>query len=169
MSFDLYFLERRPGPSWEDALDALEGGAEERSFGPDDESRWVAVEAAFRSLIPAADVFVGDDHRELSDTETGLQLSMFPGEISLSVPYWYEGDEAEQMTETLRGVARAVEEATGLVAFDPQANEPFLGGGDATAAQTLEEVHEFARGIGADAPAAAASENKQPFWRRLFG
>ena len=91
MSFDLYFLERRPGGSWDDALAALEGGDEGRAFGPDEESRWVAVEAAFRSLIPGAEVFVGDDHRELSDLETGLQLSMSPGEISLNVPYWYEG------------------------------------------------------------------------------
>jgi len=167
VSFDLYFLERRPGGSWDDALAALEGGDEGRAFRPDEESRWVAVEAAFRSLIPGAEVFVGDDHRELSDLETGLQLSMSPGEISLSVPYWYEGAGAEQMTDTLRDVVHAVEEATGLVAFDPQANEPFLGGGDASAARTLEEVHGFARGIG-EGPEAPPAK-KQPFWRRLSG
>ena len=168
MSYDLFFLERRPGQTWEDALEALEGSADGRAFGPEEESTWQAVEAAFRSVVPDADVFVGDDHRELSDLATGLQLSMVPGEIGLSVPYWSEGPEADQMTETLRAVARGVEEATGLVAFDPQANEPFLGGGDATTARTLHDVHDAARGIGAEG-AAPEAKPKQPFWKRLFG
>ena len=112
---------------------------------------------------------MAEDSRELSDEATGLQLSMFPGEIGLSVPYWYEGPEAERMTETLRAVARVVEEATGLVAFDPQANEPFLGGGDATAARTFQDVHDSftSRGIEPGIAAATASP-RQPFWRRLF-
>ncbi len=168
MSFDLHFLERRPGQTWQDAFDALEG-AEGRAFAEEDESRWRAVEAAFRTVFPDADLFVGEDNRELSDEATGLQLSMFVGEVSLSVPYWYEGPEAERMTETLKAVARAVEEATGLVAFDPQADEPFLDGSDATAASTFQDVHDslVSRGI-RTGEAVPPPQPKQPFWRRLF-
>jgi len=169
VSFDLYFLERRPGQTWQDAFAALDGGAEGRAFGEEEESRWRAVEAALRTVIPDADLFVGEDNRELSDEATGLQLSMFVGEISLSVPYWYEGPEAERMTETLKAVARAVEEATGLVAFDPQADAPFLDGGDTTAASTFQEVHDslVSRGI-RTGEAAPPPRPKRPFWRRLF-
>ena len=65
------------------------------------------------------------------------------------------------MTETLRDVARAVEQgATGLVAFDPQADAPFLDGGDATAASTFQDVHDslVSRGIRTGRRAAASAE-----------
>ena len=73
------------------------------------------------------------------------------------------------MTETLKAVARAVEEATGLVAFDPQADAPFLDGGDATAASTLQDVRDSLarRGIRTDG-AVPPPQPKQAFWRRLF-
>ena len=65
VSFDLYFLERRAEQTWQDAFAALEGGAEGRAFGEEEESRWRAVEAAFRTVIPDAELFVGEDNREL--------------------------------------------------------------------------------------------------------
>ena len=169
MSYDLYFLERRPGETWDEALAGLEHADEGREFGAEEERIWHAVEAAVKSVVPDAELFVGENHRELSDEATGLQLSLFPGELSLSVPYWYEGPEAERMTETLRRLARVVEEATGLVAFDPQANEPFLGGGDTTAAKTFQDVHDtfVERGI-QPGQAVAPPPTKRPFWRRFF-
>ena len=66
-------------------------------------------------------------------------------------------------------MARAVEQATGLVAFDPQADAPFLDGGDATAASTFQDVHDslVSRGI-RTADAVPPPQPKPPFWRRLF-
>ena len=58
-----------------------------------------------------------------------MQLTMHPGEISLTTPYWFEGNEAERVVEKLRQVSAAVEGATGLVAYDPQADAPFLSEG----------------------------------------
>ena len=67
------------------------------------------------------------------------------------------------------------DEATGLQLsmfvgeFDPQADAPFLDGGDATAASTLQDVRDSLarRGIRTD-EAVPPPQPKQPFWRRLF-
>jgi hypothetical protein len=68
----------------------------------------------------------GERDRELTDPATGLQITMFPGELSLSVPYWYEGGEAGTIAELLRRVASSIEDETGLVAYDPQADAEFI-------------------------------------------
>ena len=161
------------GETWDEALDALETAAGDAPLTPEDMETWHRLEAHIKTILPDVELFSSEDTRELSDEATGLQLGMYSGQISLSVPYWYEGEEADEMTETLRAVARTVEQSTGLVAFDPQANQPFLGGGDAIASQTLEDVHAFvARDIESGSATAVEAPPQSPakpsLWRRLF-
>ena len=149
---------------------ALESAAGDDLLTPDDEATWRSIEASVKTILPDAELFADDGSRELSDEATGIQVALYPGrQVSLSVPYWYEGHEADRMIETLRDVVRAVEESTGLVAFDPQAEEPFIGGGDAIAARTFQDVHDsfVARGI-EPGSAVAPQPVKQPLWRRFF-
>ena len=149
---------------------ALESADGDDLLTSEDEATWRSLEAPVKTILPDAELFASEDSRELSDHETGIQVALYPGrQVSLSIPYWYEGPEADRMVETLRAVVRAVEESTGLVAFDPQAEEPFIGGGDAIAAQTFQDVHDsfVARGV-EPGRAAAPEPTKQPLWRRLF-
>src|SRR5262245_26076265 len=127
MSFDLYFLVLGPGETWQEARDRLEEAAASPT-GLDDQdlAQWDAVRAAVGPLLPGAEEFSSDGRRELSDDGSGIQLALSHAELSLTVPYWYSGPEAQAMVERLRAVTAAVERATQLTAYDPQADAPFL-------------------------------------------
>jgi hypothetical protein len=144
VSFDLYFLSLRPGDTWADVTARLEeSAAEQAPLDEADLARWDSVRARLAALLPAAKTFQGGAHRELSDHVTGIQVSPFHGGLSLGVPYWYSGSEAHAMIALLREVVLAIEAETGLTAYDPQAaGEPFIGGGDAAAAQTFDRARE---------------------------
>ena len=144
VSFDLYFLSLRPGETWADAMARREESAAEQAPLDDaDLACWDSVCARLAALLPDAEIFQGGAHRELSDDVTGIQVSLFHGELSLSVPYWYSGSEAQALIALLREVVLAIEAETGLTAYDPQADgAPFIGGGDAAAAQTFDRVRD---------------------------
>jgi hypothetical protein len=101
---------------------------------------------------------------------------MFAGELIVTVPYWYTGSDAERVVEVLGQIAAKVEEATGLTAYDPQADAPFLGDGQSSAASTFERAH---RALGDTIQSDASSESagksalKQGrasrLWASLFG
>ena len=141
MSFDLYFVSLSPGETFEDALGRMEEAAAEPSdLTTGDVERWQSVLGHVRPLLPNATQFAGASHRQLSDDATSIQLSLAPGELSLTIPYWYSGPEAQAMVERLRSVALAVEDATGLTAYDPQADAPFTGAGEQSAAARFDQV-----------------------------
>jgi hypothetical protein len=141
MSFDLYFLTLGSGETWQDAMDRLEeAAAAEIGLDGQDNAQWDAVHAAVEPLLPGAEEFAGESHRELNDDGSGIQLSLSHRELSLTIPYWYSGPDAQAMVERLRAVAIAVEGATGLTAYDPQADGPFLGDGERSAAATFDQV-----------------------------
>lgn len=177
VSFDLYFLARDSGQSWDDAMAKLEDSAEStRPLDDADLATWERVKAAVTSVLPAAEEFAVETNRELNDDATGIQLSMFAGELSLTVPYWYTGPNAGWIVEVLREVAASVEEATGLTAYDPQADAPFLGDSEHSAASTLDRTRRSVTDAIRDntvtnVPAGSEQEPAGPrgLWARLFG
>ena len=137
MSYDIFFLRRDPGQSFEDALDGLEDSFEGGDPGPlsDDElEQW-------ETLLPRARAILGEraevtqDHeetRELSDPVTGIGLTFLEGEFEIHVPenrVLGDGDELTLMS-TVYALARAVEEVTGLEGYDPQLGEPVSDASD---------------------------------------
>jgi hypothetical protein len=171
VSFDLYFLSREQHQSWDDALAALEDSAnDERPLAEADLALWRRLEAKVREVLPASEVFEGQRNRELSDEGSGIQVSFFPGELSLTVPYWHSGPEAERLIDILRRVASILEEESGLTAYDPQAEAPFLEGGAAAAATSFDMVHEslHERGITAGQGTVPSPKPKSR-WRKLLG
>ncbi len=150
-----------------------EASAREEPFTEQHAALWKQLEQRVRSILPDLDLFEGERNKELTHEGSGLQLSMFPGEISVTVPYWYEGAEARADAETLRSIASVVEEVTGLTAYDPQSEQPFLEGGADSAPQVFQQVHDsFAdRGIasGQGAAPATGQQKKPSRWRKLFG
>ncbi|MEZ5281279.1 MAG: hypothetical protein R2770_12500 [Acidimicrobiales bacterium] len=162
MSFDLYFVERpKPGAGWGDVMDGLEAAAaEDRDPTAEDLELWDRIAAAVLPVVPEAELFEQDRSRLLDDGNA-VQLHMAPGEISLNTPYWFEGEQAKQVIETLRTVAMAIENATGLVAYDPQADMAFLDGGAEAASQSFDQAHHFIRDeLGARPP----DSSKRPWW-----
>ncbi|HEY7483096.1 MAG TPA: hypothetical protein VH912_01420 [Streptosporangiaceae bacterium] len=121
MSYDVYFLKRQPGQSWEATLEALE---ELEPLGESDEPPYSAeFTAAWRRIVAAARERLGDltefDY-ELDDEVTGIQLAGAPDECGLTVPYWHQGEEAERVMAHVFALAEVVERETGLEGYDPQ-------------------------------------------------
>ncbi|MEW2494162.1 hypothetical protein AB0942_11525 [Streptomyces nodosus] len=126
MSYDIYFLNLRDGQSWDEALEAMEGSAEESEPIP----AWL-LEAWYR-IIPQTRTLLGEveiteyeqESRDLSHSGTGIDLSVFGDEVSITVPYWHTGDEAAAALGKVFALSAVVEKETGLTAYDPQMERP---------------------------------------------
>jgi hypothetical protein len=116
MSYDLTFLPKPADQSWVEALAAV--GSEPGGL-PDPEV-WERLVASARQLLGDVDVFVDDDHFELVDLPTGIQLSYFPSEAGIEVPYWYHGTDAQAVVRMVYRLGRVVEAITGFAGYDPQ-------------------------------------------------
>jgi hypothetical protein len=108
---------------------------------------------------------------------TGIQVSIYGGELGVTAPYWYAGADAERLVGVLRAVASKIEQATGLTAYDPQAEAPFLGEGENDAVDMFDAARhvltEHVEEMVADRErlvAAESSESHGPSrrWRRFF-
>jgi signal peptidase I len=168
MSFDLYFLRQTSGKSWQDLMDALEQG-ELSVLDDSDRARWEVIKAQLTHVLPNAEHFDGEEACELSDGATGIQLLLAHGELSLSVPYWYDGPEAERLVPLLRRVVTTVEQITGLTAYDPQADARFVETGSRNVGEVFDQVHHALRGPDPSASEKTAEAGERPWWKRLFG
>ena len=167
MSFDLYFVPRpEPGQGWDHVMEQLEAAAAEQAAPtPEDRELWGRIVAAVAPIVPEGEVFEHERSRTFDDG-VGLQLSMYPGEISINTPYWFEGEQAEKVVDRLKAVAAAVEEATGLVTYDPQSDGAFLESGAAEAPATFDRIHDFMENELGVQPASTAKRPWWAFWRR---
>jgi hypothetical protein len=122
VSYDIHFLKREPGQSWEDAMDALEEqgtGPEALTYPPN----WDQVVSGVREVLGEVSVMENPPAWEIDHKQTAIQVSCFSGEWSISVPYWSDGDAAKKIAGYLRAIAEIVHAATGLEAYDPQVDE----------------------------------------------
>ena len=128
MSYDIFFVRRDPGQSFEDALEAAEDpGAGGNVGGPLSSveiEQWERILPHARTIFGDVEEFVSDTVCELSHNETGVQLSVHPDEISITVPYWHSDEDSVSVMEKVYALAYAVEDETGLEGYDPQLDEP---------------------------------------------
>ncbi|WP_055483664.1 hypothetical protein [Sphaerimonospora mesophila] len=121
MSYDLHFVLREPGQSWDDVLETEE---ETTQRAPADPAVWDRVAAQAREVLGDITVRRDDSEWRLDHEPTGIDLSCWDGEWGLSVPYWTHDDEAADVVEKLRKLALIVERETGLECHDPQLGQP---------------------------------------------
>ncbi len=147
-------------------MDDLEQAAnDERALTAEELDQWGRIAGAVLDVVPDAEMFEGDRYRQLDDG-VGMQLTMYPGELSVTTPYWFEGDDADRVVEKLRRVASAIESVTDLVAYDPQAEAAFLDEGSDAAPATFDHVATAMR------EHLGVPDKRQPprrrwaFWRR---
>lgn len=122
MSYDLIFLHREPGQSWEDDREAAgESGAATLP----DPAVWNRILAGARQVPGTVSVHVTDRYYELDHEQTGIQLSCSVSDgIGITVPYWHSDANADAVTQLIYRLGRVVEEATGLEGYDPQLGLP---------------------------------------------
>ncbi|MFC8067113.1 hypothetical protein [Streptomyces sp. NPDC057293] len=126
MSYDIYFLNRRYGQSWDEVLEAMEDAAKHSEPIP------TQLLEAWARVVPQAQTLLGEveiteyeqESRDLSHSGTGIDLSVFGDEVSITVPYWHAGNDAAVVLGKVSALAAIVEKETGLTAYDPQADRP---------------------------------------------
>ncbi|XVU21985.1 hypothetical protein ACQPZJ_32575 [Actinoplanes sp. CA-054009] len=123
MSYDLIFLDKAAGQSWDEALEAIEEDDDD-SGGMPDGGQWAAVVAGAREILGEVTEFRGDGYYELDHEPTGIQLSLYVGSAGVAVPYWYRGEDAKRIVDAIYGLGRVVERSTGLEGYDRQIELP---------------------------------------------
>jgi hypothetical protein len=180
VSYDIYFVRRDPGQSFEDALDAIEESFE-GDPGPlaeADLEAWEAILPLARRILGDVAVFEDETTRELSDGTTGIELSLFNGEVALRVPFGDVGEGSVEVMGKVYELSRAIERATGLEGYDPQLEEPVTderatGAAPRRAVSSWDDEDDDATapdGTSASPPAprparvAAATDSSPPRW-----
>jgi hypothetical protein len=133
MVYAVHFLKIEHGEDWLDALEAQEREQALRNERDGDQlvdivrPDWWRIAALAKRLC--ADTELRRTRRGLTiiDRETGLVLDLEQDEISLALPYRLDEDLARDALARAQRRATVVECETGLVAFDPQLGQPFLG------------------------------------------
>jgi len=128
MSYDIFFVRRDPGQTFEDALDDLEAsfeGGDPGELTDVDLEHWDAILPLAREILGEVEVDDDDEEtRELTAVSRGVELTMIQGEIAIRVPDERSpGDDLELM-QAVYDLAHAVEDVTGLEGYDPQLGEP---------------------------------------------
>jgi hypothetical protein len=126
MSYDIYFLSRREGQSWDEVLEAMEDAADRSEPIP------LRLLEAWHRIVPQARMLLGEvaiteheqESRDLSHSGTGIDLSVFGDEVSITVPYRHAGDDAAAVLGKVFALSAIVEKETGLTAYDPQMECP---------------------------------------------
>jgi hypothetical protein len=95
---------------------------------------------AARALLGDVDEFTAEDVRSLSHDASAIQLTVVPGEVAITVPYWYEGERAAKIIDELYALAEIVERETGLEGYDPQLDRPVANSSRADASALLDET-----------------------------
>ncbi len=126
MGHDIYFVRRDPGQSFDEALEQTEE-AYEGDPGPltaAELEQWDEVLPHVREVLGDVEVFGDEATRELTHAKTGIELTLFNGEITIHVP---QEDPDPDVLSTVQGLALAVERATGLEGYDSRLGAPVSG------------------------------------------
>ena len=114
MSYDIFFVRRDPGQTFEDALDGVEDSYESGDPGPlteEDLELWEAVLPQAREILgDQVEITQHDEEtRELTDPATGIGITLLEGELEIHVPDHRAGADSEVMS-TVYDLARALED-----------------------------------------------------------
>ena len=126
MSHEVVFLPHILGQTWAQAVAAARTAARE------EDQRIVAarLEPWPRLVLHAAEIlgqieeYRGRGQRELVHPVTRLRFTFFGEDGVIALPYWYDGPVARMAATMAYRFAHAVEQETGLSAYDPQLRLP---------------------------------------------
>lgn len=125
MGYDIYFVRRDPGQPFEEALDDTEDAFDSdlRPLDEEEVEQWDRIVSRAREILGDIEVFADDVSRELTDPTTGVELTMTPLEVAITVPYGEATADSVALMTKVYALARAVEDETGLEGYDPQLGE----------------------------------------------
>lgn len=187
MSYDILFVPAELLGSADPMTQLLTTAAEHpnSALSADQRSEWDRVIERLTAVLPDAELHTGEDQCLLADAESGIRLMQNPIELALSVPAWHTldtgggGGTGSEAHNVLQRVAAAVENVTGLVAYDMQTRAPFVGGasgrrvvresGDSGRLDSYVGSHESGHLIETSTAKGQQDNGGPGLWRRIFG
>jgi hypothetical protein len=154
MSYDLEAFHLPPGTDPGD----YESELDDRPPTPEERAAMERLGEAVLAVDPSAERHDGDDFIEI-DTEDAIQVSLYANEAGISVPYWYEGEQAEAVMARVFEYAAVLREIGGYTVYDPQTGEVVEGPAGR---------HSYAAGVEMLHSVPDAAPPRQSWWRRLF-
>jgi len=133
MTYVVHFLPIEPGEHWLDVLEAQEREQARRSASEGDQlvdivrSDWWRIAALAKRLFSDTELRRTRRGLTIVDRVTGIVVDLEQDEIGLAVPYRLDEDLAREALTLAQRIAAFIEDETGLVAFDPQLGQPFVG------------------------------------------
>ncbi|WP_370945967.1 hypothetical protein AB5J62_43905 [Amycolatopsis sp. cg5] len=124
MSYDLNFVRREPGQSWDEAFEEMAENASSGPLSAKCAAQWDRIFAEATTLLGSLDQIDDGDSRELVHEPTGIQLSFSDGDVTITVPHWHQGSAATKTKVDVYALADIVERETGLEGYDPQLDQP---------------------------------------------
>ena len=121
MSYDLDAFRLPPGRSAREFIESGDREALTDDESPPTEAERIAMEraaAALLALDPGAERL--DDEGWIEITSGTIQIMLSPREAGITVPYWYEGEEADAVLERMFAYARVLAGELGYTVWDPQ-------------------------------------------------
>ncbi len=130
MSYDIVFVRRSSGQSWDEALHEQGGGSGPSPAGPGltevEQGQWQRIVRLARDVlgeVGEVDEVDGATPARLVEPAAGIELTFSGRRAAISVAYGHDGD-ALAVMERVYALARVVEAETGLQGYDMQLGEP---------------------------------------------
>jgi hypothetical protein len=120
MSYDIRLLLVREGESIREL--AYRDEIDEEACTPEQRGRNRKIVDALVAAYPDLERFESDDHVELSDEQTGLQVSLFNTSGAVTLPYWHGEDRADVLRQ-VDDVLSIIFDNSPFAAFDPQTGQ----------------------------------------------
>ena len=115
------------------------------------------------ALDPSAARHDTREHIEITNADA-VQVSLYPEEAAITVPYWHEGERAAAVMARMQEYAALLTEQGGFSFYDPQTGETVTGPGANDAyAYGVEATQRIAEKYAADPPPAPKRRRWWPF------
>ena len=105
------------------------------------------------------------DHIELNtpDGELATQITIFGDTVSITVPYWYSGDDANEVFNNINEYAKVIQQTVGYFVYDPQTDkvvDPLKEN-----IFNLEVYQSMTNQVGKMTSEQIKDSNKKPWWK----
>ncbi len=114
------------------------------------------------SIDDAKDAF---EHIELNtpDGELATQITIYGDTVSITVPYWYSGEKAEEVFNNVTQYAKVIRQTAGYFVYDPQTDKVF----DPLNENIFElDIYQImTEQVGKMKSEQSVKSNKKPWWK----
>lgn len=125
MSYDIVFLPGSARDDWAGAMDNLEMHAMMDAAPSDDDiAAWDRLGETLTTNGVAFDRVDADEERTYTVLHPTIEIVLRAGDVRIAVPY--QADLIDELDEALPRIVHLTEDATGLIAYDPQSDRVFF-------------------------------------------